>query len=295
VFRYTPYDGSKQPFSIGLELLDPERWVEPDDLLASEIALKEELIAQRSHIVCAETDGSHTGQAEARDRLSKFLTTRYADRYQSHMHGVTVVATGRTVRFDDGAMPLVHAARLVQDDLCLMRRGPQGWHLAAGVVCFPSAWALPEKVGLSMDAIHVPVPGFAGRMAGMVARIFDHLPVDRPVWRLNWSLYDDAQLHHPEPKQGPRHWAGGQGRFGTNAFVRVERQTLTKLPGSGDILFTIRIHLDPVEAFASHPRGRELAAGLARQLAGLDADQLAYKGLTGERERLLAGLAAYIG
>ena len=295
MIRYTPYDGSKQPFSIGLELLDPERWVEPDALLSSELALKDKLIAERSHIVCAQVHGSHIGQLESRDRLSAFLTTRYADRYVSHPDGVTVVETGRTVRFDDGAMPLVHAARLVQDDLCLMRRSPEGWYLAAGVVCFPSAWALPEKIGQAMDAIHAPVPGFAGRMAGMVARIFDNLPVDRPVWRLNWSLYDDAELHHPEPKRGPRRWAGGQGRFGETAFVRVERQTLTKLPESGDILFTIRIHLDPVEAFASHPRGRELAAGLARQLAALDADQLADKGLAGEREQLLAGLAAYIG
>ena len=46
---------------------------------------------------------------------------------------------------------------------------------------------------------------------------------------------------------------GVRSRFGdveaaARAFIRVERQTLRKLPVTGDILFTIRIHLDPMAA-----------------------------------------------
>ena len=71
-----------------------------------------------------------------------------------------------------------------------------------------------------------------------------------------------------------------------HAFIRVERQTLRKLPVSGDILFTIRIHLDPVSVLRNHPDHKSLAASFAAQLSALDTDQLDYKGLTADRDRL---------
>jgi hypothetical protein len=45
------------------------------------------------------------------------------------------------------AMPLKAAALLVQEDLILMRKGEDGWRLAAGSLCFPSSWTLTEKFG----------------------------------------------------------------------------------------------------------------------------------------------------
>ena len=71
----------------------------------------------------------------------------------------------------------------------------------------------------------------------------------------------------------------------------VERQTLRKLPVSRDILFTIRIHLDPLKVLAGHPDRATLAASFAAQLEALDEPQLDYKGLTSDRDRLVAFLA----
>ena len=76
------------------------------------------------------------------------------------------------------------------------------------------------------------------------------------------------------------------------AFIRVERQTLRKLPATGDILFTIRIHLDPLKVLARHPDRATLAASFAAQLEALDEAQLDYKGLTADRDRLVAFLAS---
>ena len=67
---------------------------------------------------------------------------------------------------------------------------------------------------------------------------------------------------------------------------------MRRLPRSGDILFTVRVHVDPVAAFARAPRGRELAQALHDQLAALNPEQLAYKGIVEARERLLDALAA---
>ena len=61
-------------------------------------------------------------------------------------------------------------------------------------VCFPSSWSLEEKFGLSLDAIHEPVPGYAGKMARRMNLIFDRLPEDQIVWRTNWSIYGNDTL-----------------------------------------------------------------------------------------------------
>jgi hypothetical protein len=172
--------------------------------------------------------------------------------------------------------------------------GADGWRLAAAALAFPSSWSLAEKFGQPLDRIHAAVPGFPGRMGERVARIFDNLKAEQPVWRVNWSIYDDADLHHPQSKAGPRRWSGAAGRFGESAFVRVERQTLRRLPASGDILFTIRVYVDPVAAFARHPQGAELARGLREQLLGLDEAQLRYKNLVAERDRIAAELLRLI-
>jgi hypothetical protein len=105
--------------------------------------------------------------------------------------------------------------------------------------------------------------------------------------RWNWSLYGDDRLYHPDVS-GP-----DRPRFGTdmaNIFLRVERQTLRLLPDSGDILFTIRIHVDPLATLEAQPEAIRIAAALADQLMALDPAQLDYKGLTLERDRLVERL-----
>jgi dimethylamine monooxygenase subunit A len=74
------------------------------------------------------------------------------------------------------------------------------------------------------------------------------------------------------------------------ARVRVEHQTLRRLPASGDILFTIRIHLDPLAALARRPDRAELASSFADQLEALTQEQAAYKGIAADRANLAAAI-----
>lgn len=287
-FAYTPYDGSKQPFTIGLAPLADAAWIEPDERLAAYLGYKERLFAERLDRVFAAEPGTEAAQQEVLDAIVADLLTRHPDLYRRTAGGIDVVPAGREVPIPDDAPPLLTAARLVEEDLVIMRRSEAGWRLVAAALCFPSSWSLLEKAGRTMDEIHAPVPGYPS-MAARMARIFDSLRVEIPVWRLNWSLYPDDDLHHPESKQLPRDWFE---REGTEAFVRVERQTLRKMPVSGDILFTIKVMVDPIAAFSSHPDGARLAAGLREQLLALEPDQLAYKSLTHHRDRLANRLAA---
>ena len=291
MFAYTPYDGSRQPFSIGVAPLDLDDWIRPDALLANELAQKEALIAAQRDAVWREEAGTRAAQAEVRDALVEFLAARYAAIYRREGGALRILPAGRSIILDGDAPPLLTASRFVQDDLCLMRRGVDGWRLVAASLCAPSTWSLAEKIGLPMAEIHAPVPGFAGRMGDVIARIFDALQPGQIVERFNWSIYGDDTLNHPLSRAAPHeHFPAGEAVL-AKAHIRVERQTLRRMPASGDILFTIRIYPEPIAMFAGDPRGPALAAGLRKQLLGLSAQQLAYKGLVAARERLEAALA----
>jgi hypothetical protein len=292
----TPYDGSSRPFEIGLKQLDLADWIEIDDRLVEYLDRKERLIAgERATVFMAEPE-THAAQAEVLDLLAGHLVERFPDLYRRDGRSIAILPAGRSVDLD-GEASLLTASRLVQEDLVLMRRGEDGWRLAAASLCFPSSWSLAEKFGRPLDAIHAPVPGFeAGtRPAALIARMFDGLSPARSVWRANWSLQADDELHKPLAEAGRIERAGqAVSRFTEDGalFVRVERQTLRKLPASGDILFTIRIHVDPLERLARHRDAATIAASFAAQLRELDPAQLAYKGLAADRDRLAARLLA---
>jgi hypothetical protein len=290
-FLHTPYASAMPAFSIGLSPLDPARWIEQDEFLAAQLALKETILAQERAAAFGALSGSEAGQAEALELLIAHLLAHFPEAYRREGSALRILAADRLVALS-GKPALLTASRLVQEDLLLMRRGEQGWRLVAGSLCFPSTWVLAEKLGLAMHAIHGPVPGYAGKMADMIARIFDNLKVEQPVERLNWSIYSDARLRYAQSKQDPlERFPPGQ-PVSDRAHIRVERQTLRRLPRSGDILFTVRVHVDPIAAFARDPRGRELARALCDQLAALNPAQLAYKGIVEARARLLDALAA---
>lgn len=287
--KYKPYASGTNPFTIGLSALDPNRWIEPDADLDSVLREKDRLLRDHFDAVFQTVEGSEPAQSECLHLLAAHLLDQHADTYQRD--GSTIRFAGRTVDLDTEQPPLLTAGALVEDDLVVLEKRDTGWHVTAGYVAFPSSWSLKEKIGLPMEGVHHHVPGFAGgtRNATMINRIFDNLQPDLPAVRLNWSIYPEGDLFWP-PERGARQ----ESRLFTPAtnFIRVERQTLRRLPKTGGVVFTIRIYTDPIGLLTTLPDGREIAAKLAERLADLSPEQLAYKGMVSKKASLLDYLRA---
>lgn len=296
---HTPYDGSSKLFTIGLKPLDLADWIEADDRLGAHLAEKRRLYATVPEQVFVEESATRAAQQEVLDLLLAHLPDRFPRRYRRTTGGIEVEGSLAPALPPSLDAPLVAASLLVQEDLILMRKGAEGWRLAAGSLCFPSSWVLTEKFGKPLHQIHVPVPGFGpgSRPDALIARMFDGLQ-GQAMERFNWSVQAGDALYHPlsdvqridRAANRPSKFAGA-GDINASAFIRVERQTLRKLPVSKDILFTIRIHLDPLAVLFKHADRAKLAASFAGQLLDLDQAQLDYKGLTGDRDRLVAFLS----
>ena len=239
------------------------------DQLNAYRAEKAELIATKfNEVFAAEPDTFHS-QVETLERIAAFTSAEL---------GFEIPPCPA------GEPPLQHAARYIEDDLVLMRKGETGWRLAAGSLCFPSSWRLRDKFGHPMDIVHGTVPGFGTgtRNATIIARMFDTLALDTPVIRANWSIYTDAHLHHPDIHSETSEGFQRDKPIIGQGYFRSERQTLTKLPISGDILFTIRIGIEPLCQTVARGDALKLASAL-RQMNG---DERRYKGMLAAADRL---------
>lgn len=293
---HMPYDGSSKPFTIGLKALELGDFIEVDDHLPSYLEEKDRLATEvRDQVIVAEA-GSEAAQNEVLERVASHICTAFPRIYTRDGDQV-LIAGARAVNLADPEFPPIHhAARMVQEDLVIMRKGHAGWYLSAASVCFPSSWNLHEKFMRPMHEIHRPVPGFGQgtRNAGLIERMFDNLKPGVPVIRWNWSLYGDDRLFHPASDAGMKR-RFGDGAEPANINLRLERQTLQKLPVSGAILFTIRIHIDPMEAMERHQQAALLASSIINQLNAMSLDEIDYKGLKDERQRLVNRLVKAAG
>ena len=275
----------------GLQTLELQDWIEPDEHFASELAEKERLLRERHAEVFSVLPEALDGSTEVLELLVTHLPTRFPTLYrreEDFLYNLVTQQVWDLARHE--LHPLDLAGRLIQEDLCLMQHDPASntYRFVGASLCFPTRWRLADKMGKLLTAIHEPVPGYEEQLAATVDRFFERLRVEKPVWRINWGLIDDPTLFQPT----------GHGRKGLNPditsenageklWVRMERQTLRRLPRTQDVLFTIRVHIRPLQQLLSHP---ERAATLASAIRGMPEPLRLYKSLPPFLEAVLAWL-----
>lgn len=273
---YLPFEPGPHKLTMGLVARHPDDLFEIDDRYPDEMRQRQDLLARHHAEIVANLPEADAAAQEVLSRTLDLLPRRYPDWFTHEGNQLTNRLTNETWDLQNpGLGPLELAARLVQEDLCIMRLVDGVPILVAGVVCFTTGWHLTEKLGLPLLQVHEPVPGYARQLGTPVDRLMRHLRPGKLVERLNWGLYDSPALFRP----------GGhfRGRLnpdvtaenaGVRVFLRVERQTLSALPASDSVLFTIRTHVYPVTRVAACPAR---AARLAAAIRALPPDMALYK------------------
>lgn len=184
-----------------------------------------------------------------------------------------------------GTSGVVELGGALEPDFLLMVRDDEGrFRLRGGALCFPTGWALEEKLGERMDFIHGVVPGLNAAIGAQIDQFLDRLKPGAAFLRDNWGLAASAELNlHPVrgvaapalPLSLERLW------------LRVEHQALFALPKTRAAVFGIRIALHRLDAVTSDAAVR---AGLARALNTMPDELARYKRLDGIRAELLRQL-----
>ena len=242
-----PWSQAPADFAIGLRPIALNAWFEDSEAPAETRARKQTLLATATDRVWAETPGSRPAQFEA----SALIAT----------------ALGQTI---SGEPPLLTASLEVADDLCLMERREDAWTLTALSLSAGTFFTAREVIGRSLAQLHAPVPGFGRSLLPRVARVFDHLRPDIILERRIWTVVNSDTLHLPDPVFARAELPSIEPEAaGERLFVRIERQTLRRLPETGGLLFTIRVTSEPLACLARDP-GRLAAFAQAWRNAAPD-------------------------
>jgi len=270
--------------AMGLNRLDLADWLWFGPAAEAELAQKRQLLATDADAVLHTLPEGLPAARELLALLIEHLKQHHADRFAPSDGGLLVRATGATVQADD-ADPMRTAGLLVQEDLCVLAPGGAGYRLVAASLSFPMRWRLADKLGAPLRAIHAPVPGFEDRLGGPADRFFATLEPERPAWRANWSIADDPSLHQPDTRG--KAVVLDAADAGLRLWLRVERQTLRRLPVSRHVVFTIHTLVRPLAEVAALPG---VAAAIAARLGEMPEPMLRYKNLLAVKVPLLAWL-----
>lgn len=174
--------------------------------------------------------------------------------------------------------------RSMEPDILLLSPDNEGrFRLRGGALCFPTGWALEEKLGSTLDLIHDVVPGLNPSLGPAIHQFLAKLKPGAAYFRDNWGLAGTDELNlHPAREIPPISSPPNLNR----TWLRVEHQALVALPRTAGVAFGIRIRLHRLSDLVGTPG----AAGLSRALATMPADLAGYKRLLGIREEIVAAL-----
>ncbi|MGA1040278.1 MAG: heme-dependent oxidative N-demethylase family protein [Ilumatobacteraceae bacterium] len=248
---------------LGIFPVEISNWLLRDAEFDLTVQLKKKLLAtRRSEVVGLQPGGDEVAE-EAAQLVSAWAGVELASR---------------------GIDALVEASLLVADDLAVLQPikshdGSEQLLLNAAVVCCPSRWMLSEKMGHNMLAIHEPVAKYADHVGAAVDTYFQRLTVEKPVWRSNWIIQDHPALFQPQIP------TGSLVKTPDELWIRMERQTLRRLPKTGGILFTIRGYQQPLPEYLS--RSTQIAQNIRTMLERLPDDVAQYKSVLKYRPAIM--------
>ena len=244
-------------------------------------------------------------QWEVLELVLEDLATHYPEHFTIERRGKVVFWHNKlldelhTFTYGDEATlplePLDWVGRQMQEDLVLVSADADA-AFVGGQLCFPNGWDLPGRLGRSFMTIHERTPEATLPSVHAGVRLLSAMKPGKTVWRTSWNFKLTAQLdlstkHKPAYKadfaaRAPRLSAEAAGR---EIFVRVERQTFTRLRGSPYVLFGIHTYNSALADEAADP---ERAGRMLEVIRGTPEDVKRYKAIAPIESAMTAFLGA---
>ncbi|HTO02092.1 MAG TPA: heme-dependent oxidative N-demethylase subunit alpha family protein, partial [Opitutus sp.] len=158
------------------------------------------------------------------------------------------------------------------------------FRMRGGVVCFPSGWALQEKMGHTLEFIHGVVPGLNPLLGSPINQFLSKLKPGVAFQRDNWGIAATDELNQHPSRCLP---APSLPVAFDQLWLRVEHQALIALPRSNGVLFGIRIVNHRLDSLVNE---RSVVPGLTRALLSMPEPVAAYKRLETVRGPLAEAL-----
>ncbi|KAK9419593.1 hypothetical protein SUNI508_07329 [Seiridium unicorne] len=214
--------------------------------------------------------------------LTDYLPSRYPSMFVKDEKKFLNLVTNVSLPLQPPSDP-IEALKLlgetVEDDMFLLQQEPEGHRSIAALCTSPSGFDPSEKLGKLLKDIHTPVPAY-DKIGPSMERYFSRVAVGKNAVRTNWSITASPALLNlatNHVKDGDVVEEDIQVDI-SQARLRVELQTLSRLPKTRALLFSFKTYIYPLEDIKSEGLGSRLADAIEGLDTGNADGMWTYKG-----------------
>ncbi|KAI9166352.1 hypothetical protein HJFPF1_02452 [Paramyrothecium foliicola] len=235
--------------------MDTDYWLELENSYRDRVRQRQDLFAKNGKEVLEALPGSELACKELMEMVIQFLCARYPTEFRLDGNTLynSILGTQANLAIEQ---PLHILMNHVPEDFALVLRDEKTgrYVFRAGVICSSLGWTLGTKIGQDMSSIHGPVPDFKDKLAFSLDRFFTKMRAPHPIQRGSWGLEAGQPLFLPEdhPEFSYRH-SQDPSLTDNDVHLRVDWQTLRRLPLSGAVVFNYKALFTPISEFRDEP------------------------------------------
>lgn len=272
--HFRPYRWAAPAFQVGLQPIDPADWLIFDSNYISCMSAKRVQLNRSPDRFYKTSPVSRGAQEELRAKVVDHLLTAHDGLFCLSDGLLTFKASGRSWDLtDEQVEPLWQLSDLVQEDFMLLEEVDGHQTITAASNAYSSSGRLVASVGRDVRWAHQPVPDLTAIHGSRIDRILASVHEDALSARFNWQLTPLATVFFPEDP----HAANNAALTSVSAqlakdpslapsllHMRVERQTLRRLPATRAVAFSIHTYSDPLSSLVTDQAAIEALLGLLR-------------------------------
>jgi len=292
---HQPYRWASADFQLGLRACRKEQWILLSGGYAGVMNEKRARLRHRARFYGA-LPRSLPAQRELVRLVSGHLVKDHAAAFERTGEVLTSRIDGTRVTLTDDE-PLWQLSHLIEEDFMLLEQHGGALIITAASNAYSSSGRLVAAVGHDVPWAHLPVPALTEKLGTRINRVLGSVHEASPCERFNWAVTPMGTLFFPadDPHQANAAAMRGvladlrhdPGRAGDLLFIRVERQTLTRLPETRAVAFSLHTYSDPLSCVAGDA---DSARAMLRLLEAYSPERWHYSEMDIVREPLLAYL-----
>lgn len=272
--HFRPYRWAAPTFQVGLQAISPREWLIPDDHYVNDMRAKREQFARAPERFYKTLPGSLAAQRELRGMVVSHLVEDHGELFSLSDGRLIAKADGNTWDpQDESAEPLWQLSDFIQEDFVLLEEAGGRPTITAASNAYSSSGRLVASVGRDIHWAHEPVPTLTPTLGSRIDRILQSVHEAAPCARFNWQLTPLGSIFFPHDP----HAANNEALKAVSAqlskdpslapsllYMRVERQTLRRLPETRGVAFSIHTYSDPLAALIPDAVSREALLALLK-------------------------------
>ena len=298
--RYRPYRWASADFQLGLRPIRLGTWILIGADHAGMMRQKHDRLTRFLPYYYRSLPESLPAQRELCKLVTAHLLSDHPGSFERLGSVIRSVITGQTLDLNDESIePLLQLSYLIEEDFMLLTEGSGIPQITAASHAYATSGRLAASVGHDMEGSHAPVPPLPPKLGAKFNRVIRTVHAATPCERFNWQVTPMASVFFPHDDPHAANAAAmhrvaaelrdDPARAGDLLWIRVERQTLSRLPDSNAVAFSLHTYSDPLSSIRSDLESLRAILGL---LSSYSEERWKYSEMDIVRKPLLLWLEA---